>query len=121
MKRSCNGLEIKPVIFNYDEVPFWYYKKPQSTFDFKGTTRVPIANIGGGANEKARFTVILGETSEGKMYPPVVIIPGGKYPGQEWDPSKIECKKDKAAAEMLKKSREFGDALFLYNRSGNIN
>jgi len=50
----------EPVIFNYDEVPFWYYKKPQSTYDFKGTKRVPIANIGGGKNEKARFTAILG-------------------------------------------------------------
>ena len=63
----------------------------------------------------------MGETSEGKMYPPVVIIPGGKYPGQEWDPSKIEWKKDKTAAEMLKKSRELGDALVLYNKSGNVN
>ena len=90
LKRSNKKLKIKPVIFNYDEVPFWYYKKPQSTFDFKGTTRVPIANIGGGKNEKARFTVILGSTSEGKMYPPVVIIRGGKYPGKEWKPSKIE-------------------------------
>ena len=28
LKRQILDLEIKPVIFNYDEVPFWYYKKP---------------------------------------------------------------------------------------------
>jgi len=31
--------------------------------------------------------VILGATSRGKLYPPVVIICGGKYPGVEWNPS----------------------------------
>ena len=51
---------------------------------------MPIANLGGGKNEKARFTVILASTSEGIMYPPVIILPGGKYPGKEWDPSSIE-------------------------------
>ncbi len=40
-------------------------KKPYSTYDFKGTCRVPISNVGGGKNDKARWTVILGATSEG--------------------------------------------------------
>ena len=97
MKRISRRLQKKypksnkePIIFNFDEVPFWFWKKPQTTYDFKGTHRVCIANYGGGKNEKARFTVILGATSRGKLYPPIVIIPGGKYPGVEWEPSPIE-------------------------------
>ena len=93
------------MIFNYDEVPFWYYKKPQTTYDFKGTKRVPIGNTGGGINEKARWTVILGANSEGKLYSPVVIIGGGKYPGVEWKTSKIEKNKDGKAAELLEQCR----------------
>lgn len=121
LKRINPEEKLDPVILNYDEVPFWYYKKPQSSYDFKGTKRVPIANMGGGKNEKARFTVILAATSEGKMYPPVVIMPGGKYPGIKWKPSNIEVEKDLAAAELLKKSRKLGEVLVLYNDSGNIN
>ena len=47
------------------------------------------------------MTVILGATSEGKLYPPIAILCGGKYPGIEWVPSKIECKKDTVAHEKL--------------------
>ena len=60
-KLKRQKIETNPVIFNFDEVPFWYHKKPQSTFCFKGTKRVPISNTGGGKNEKSRFTVILGD------------------------------------------------------------
>jgi|ETNmetMinimDraft_26_1059896.scaffolds.fasta_scaffold115271_1 hypothetical protein len=28
LKRDNKDTNIKPVIFNFDEVPFWYYKKP---------------------------------------------------------------------------------------------
>ena len=49
------------------------------------------------------------------MYPPIVIIPGGKYPGQEWEPSKIEKQKDEEASKLLQKSRELCDVLVLYN------
>ncbi len=28
LKREDPKTKLKPVIFNYDEVPFWYYKKP---------------------------------------------------------------------------------------------
>ena len=63
-------------------------------------------DVGGGKNEKSRWTVILGATSEGTLYPPVVIIPHGKYPGVEWKPSEIEISKDKKAADMLKLSRK---------------
>ena len=35
------------------------------------------------------------------MYPPVIIIGNGKYPGKEWNTSKIERNKDRKAAEML--------------------
>ena len=28
------------------------------------------------------------------MYPPIIIIPGGKYPGIKWNPSDIEKMKD---------------------------
>lgn len=59
-------------------------------------------------NEKSRFTVILGATNEGKLYPPVVIISGGKYPGIEWNPSFKEFEKDEDAYAKLKKSRELG-------------
>ena len=94
LKREDPNNKQKPLIFNFDEVPFWYYKKPQTTYDFKATCRVPIRNLGGGLNEKKRWTVILGATSEGQLYPPIVIIPGGKYPGIKWEPSKIEQNKD---------------------------
>ena len=57
---------------------------------------------------KPRFTLILGATNEGKLYPPVVIIKGGKYPGIEWKPSNTEIEKDEDAYEKLKKSRELG-------------
>ena len=28
LKKEDPQAKLKPVIFNYDEVPFWYYKKP---------------------------------------------------------------------------------------------
>ena len=102
MKRKDPLNVGKPIIFNFDEVPLWFYKKPQNTYDFKGTRRVCIANYGGGKNDKARFTIILGATNWGKLYPPVVIISGGKYPGKEWTPSSIEKDKDLKAAVKLK-------------------
>ena len=40
------------------------------------------------------------------MYPPVIIISGGKYPGKEWDTSNIEKNKDREAAELLNICRE---------------
>jgi hypothetical protein len=40
------------------------------------------------------------------LYPPIVIIPGGKYPGVEWEPSLIEIDKDLAASVKLKTSRD---------------
>ena len=48
LKRKYPEDDRKPIIFNFDEVPLWFYKKPQNTYDFKGTRRVPIANYGGG-------------------------------------------------------------------------
>ncbi len=55
------------------------------------------------------------------MYPPVVIVPGGKYPGKEWKPSKIEINKDQKAAETLKISRIEKLVLVLHTESGNVN
>ena len=101
LKRNYPEDNKQPILFNFDEVPFWFYKKPQTTYDFKGTHRVCIANYGGGKNEKERFTLILGATTKGKLYPPIVILSGGKNPGIEWKPSKIEIQKDPKAAEKL--------------------
>ena len=55
------------------------------------------------------------------MYPPVVIVPGGKYPGKEWNPSNIEIDKDQKAAKALKISRIEKLILVLHTESGNVN
>ena len=55
------------------------------------------------------------------MYPPVVIVPGGQIPGEEWKPSKIEKNKDLEAFTNLEQCKENKWVLILYNLSGNIN
>ena len=70
------NIKDKVVIFNLDEAAFPYHVPVRKTYDFVGAPRVCLNTCGGGG-KKESFTLLLGATSLGKLYPPVVIL-GGK-------------------------------------------
>ena len=53
----------------------WWSENPRRTYDSSGKKRVVVDTIGGGP-EKSTFTLVLGGTSVGLLYPPVIILPG---------------------------------------------
>ena len=61
--------------YNWDEARLWWSENPRRTYDSKGKKRIVIDSMGG-ASEKSAFTLILGGTSEGLLYPPAVILGG---------------------------------------------
>lgn len=67
----------KPIIFNFDELRYWYSERSSYTLDYKGKSRV-IIDSQGGDNGKKCETLILAVNSEGLMYPPVALIKGKK-------------------------------------------
>ena len=65
------------IYFNTDEAAFPYQVPIKKAVGFTGSKRLTLGTLGGGG-KKESFTLCLGATSEGYLYPPVVIL-GGKY------------------------------------------
>ncbi len=67
-----------PIIFNTDESRLFYSKRKNRTFHWKGSKRVVVNSLGGG-NDKLALTLVLGVTSKGELYPPIVILKGKTF------------------------------------------
>ena len=76
------------MIFNTDEARLFYSERVTQTLDFKGNKRVVVSTIGGD-NEKKAFTLVLGATNQGKLYPPIIILGGKELTSIKKDPKKI--------------------------------